>query len=279
MNSNLLFNIKTFTKVSYPDLKKQRYRKLVDGLWYRHTDEQNKANSEIDIVVNFQLSYAVNEDDLQNHQILLKELSTLSGQKSNLSILLARIKEKGKLMKELFSTYKDNLEDSIVEEERNLLQKQLKEARNNYATSNFKYNQTKSDLKEVNELLSLHYKSLRKDKDMEDYQTRLNELKEKQITLSINENQYKIDLDVLKEEIVYLSKSTRKPLTNIEIDKRIQRDERYKYLLSELHDLASILEYVEKLDDSQDEKSLVIRAIQRVVLADYKGEKDTIKFN
>ncbi len=276
----VFFNIKNFTVVSFQEVKNRGYIKMVDGLWYKYINEGDGAKEELDIVVNFLLNFEIKEDEYaKNSHNLLKSMSRLSGEKSNLSLLIPKLKEKGKLLRQLLENYQDGLEERVVNEEKSNLLNELHKAREDFQSRNKEQSQNKVKLKDVQERLNILYKDLKDKMDEEEFEKELDKLKDEQQNLLMIENQCKIDIEVLKEDITYYSKQLRKPLTNIEIEKRTKRDETYRSLMKQIITVANVLEYVERLDKAQDEKSLVVRGIKSVLQNDWATEKNTINFS
>lgn len=271
------FSIKTFTTLTYQEFRNGKYNKMVDGLWYKHTDETDEF-SELDIVVNFNINYNVDENELRESNHLLQALAKLPGEKSNISLLTPKLKEKERLLKELLLKYEEELEEEIVMNEKSNLFNELNKSKSTYREINALYSQNRVLLRDNNERIQILYKTIKDNMGKEEYENELERLRKEQEDLLKNENEYKIEMDILKEEISFLSKSSRKPLTNQELEKRVHKDKKYKMISKRLSDMSIVLDYIEKLDKSQDEKSLVTRAIKGIVQNDMLEQKNTIRF-
>lgn len=270
------FSIKTYTPISPLEVK-NNYKKMVNGLWYKRINELDSF-SDLDIVVDFYVNFYINEEQLKEHQHLSYVLARLSGEKSNISSLLARLKEKAKLFKSLIEEYVNRIEEQYVEEERSNTYQENEKTKEKYNEINHKYQTNKVKLKDTTERMNILYKKLKDNLSNEEFELQLSNLRLEQTNLLINENQYKIDLEILKEELLLFSKLMKKPITNIDLEKKINKDKEYQNLNRQYIDIVNTIEYIEQLDSSQNEKSLVVRGIKSVVQSEWQNDKNTIAF-
>jgi hypothetical protein len=258
---NTYFNIKTFRVIPYQDIVRCKYKLMVDGVWYNHTDENNLL-SELNIVINFPVNYEVNEQELTELSNLNTALAKLSGDKSNITNIIPRLKEKGKLKRQLLNQYQQNLEEDLLKQEKNKFNQDITRIKAELLILTKQYNATKISIKDATERLNVLYKDIKDHMEDAVFDENLKKYQKNQENLLNTENQCKIEIDMLKEDLTYYSKQLKKPFTQIELDSEIKRNADYQKINREIIEISNVLDYIEHLDKSQDEKSLVTRAIK-----------------